>query len=110
MLIGESETTTLRAHDIKIKNETCNDIFKAGKVATLPLMVITWFWFANNFIYYGIQVGVKYLGGSLLVNGLIMYGAVILAMFSTGGLANTLGRKWSLRICYFFVLVGTLVY
>lgn len=109
-LVGECETTTLIQEGYKIKNEHFSDIWKSGKVAIQPLFVIVWFWFANNFIYYGLQVGVKYLNGDLFVNGLIVYGAVLLAMFSTGSLANTLGRKWSLRICYFLLLIGTLTY
>ena len=95
---------------VNVKKETIRDLFKAGRVALLPLGVITWFWFANNFIYYGLQVGVKYLNGDLFVNGLIMYGAVLLAMFSTGSLANVLGRRLSLVICYGLLLVGTAAY
>lgn len=95
---------------VKIKNETASDLFKTGKVAIIPLIVITWFWFANNFIYYGLQVGVKYLNGNLLINGLILYGAVMLAMFSTGSFADLLGRKWSLRVCYTFLICGGVAY
>ena len=52
----------------------------------------------------------KYLNGDLFVNGLIMYGAVLLAMFSTGSLANVLGRRLSLVITYSLLLVGTAAY
>lgn len=53
-LIGEEETSTLMNAGIQVKKENIKDLFKAGKVALVPLGVITWFWFANNFIYYGL--------------------------------------------------------
>ena len=52
----------------------------------------------------------KYLKGSLFNNGLIIYGAVMLAIFSTGALANFLGRRLSLIICYSLLLIGLVSY
>ena len=54
LLVGEDETQTLVLSGIKVKKENFKDLVKAGRVATLPLFVITWFWFANNFVYYGL--------------------------------------------------------
>ena len=81
-----------------------------NKALRKPLIIIPFIWFTVDIVYYGINFSLGKLKGSIYVNGYLSGGAEIISYAIAGVMANTLGRKNSIILCFTIGGVACLLY
>ena len=56
------------------------------------LWILTYIWFISGFCFYGLLLNLEQLGGSVILNSLVMFTAEIISELLTGYLADQYGR------------------
>ena len=101
-----------RVNEDPEKGRSENEIRQLFQIKSLrvSLLVVPFIWFTVSFISYGVFFALGSLVGSIYTNGYLSGGVSLVSYVISGPMANLLGRKKTLIICFLVAGVSCLLY